>query len=139
MRNIDEIDYPRDAEEWWALAEANKEDLLQLVRKFHPYYKKKHDHKITARKAENYAQIVRDDIAKEYSKGIPTDPADLVENCFTKAGREVTDLSANTLVGILNETWMGMPEAFSVRSEPGFNVLCDLCSECHVLEEQQHL
>jgi len=29
-----------------------------------------------------------------------------------------------------------MPESMSIRSEPGFGILCDLCSESYVLFEE---
>lgn len=42
------------------------------------------------------------------------------------------------IVGLLNEVWFGMPESMDSREAPGFGILCDLCSEGYVLEEEKN-
>lgn len=124
-RTLDQIDYPKTAEEWWLLAAHHKDALLDLVRAYHPYYRRTHQYRITAPNAEGACETIRKEIQKQPQK----DPCARVE----ESHQDRTD----DLYMVLNETWFGMPESTGVRCEQGFGVLCDLCSEGYVLEEEE--
>jgi len=115
-------EYPENAAEWWALLERHKEQLLDSIGSFHPWYETKHNYKITATKAEDLCKEIRESIK---DKG---DPRVLFEQYLLNRNTE--------MVGLLNEVWFGMPESQSVRMAPGFGVLCDLCSEAWVLNDE---
>lgn len=118
------MDYPTTAAEWWELLNKNLEDVRMLVHNYHPAM---HAHrkpmKITAPNAEEACEKIRKQLAKRGSS--PVDDFNMA--------LEAKDGPA--MVSLLNGAWFGMPEAFEVRSEPGFHVLCDLCSEGCVLHE----
>lgn len=120
------MSYPKTAEEWWEQVGHYREELLDLVLNFHPYYRKHHDFVITAPTAEIACQMVREDICDETK----IDPAWLFEQyCIEKNPK---------LSKLLDEAWFGMPESITVRSLPGFGVLCDLCSEAYLLHEEEN-
>jgi len=128
MRSLDEIDYPKDADEYWALAEANKDDLVTLIQRFHPYNGTVHSgFEITAHAAERMCAGVRESIAREVLES----PTQSFERCLAEKDDHIVD--------ILNHTWFGMPESTGVRCLPGFGVLCDLCSESYVLEQPEEM
>jgi len=121
MRPLDEIDYPQDAEEWWAMVEHHQENILSLCAAFHPYYRKSHPQMpITAARAEEACKDVREEILKE-GKGDPQ----------VRFRANLKSKQAVEMVNLLNEVWFGMPESSNVREQPGFFELCDLCSECY--------
>jgi hypothetical protein len=115
--------YPKTSEEWWILVSDNKDNLFKLVESYHPFFQRNYDCKITAPAAEQICEIVRKEIVEN-----TTNPLVLFEEYLKNK-------NAN-LVSIFNDTWFGMPESESVRYAPGFGILCDLCSESYVLEEQ---
>lgn len=122
MRTLDQIDYPKTADEWWLIIEANKDDLLNLILGFHPYYNNSNEEfEITAPAAEKMSKEIRERI----KENTPNDP-EVLFNTYLK----YKDPQMSTL---LNDTWFGMPESKGIRRLPGFMVLCDLCSECDVL------
>lgn len=124
MRPVSEIDYPKTAEEWWALVEANKQVLLGLVMNFHPVYRRSNSqYPITAALAERVCEAVR----KQLVEGKQEDPQRRFERYLVSHDSD--------LVVLLNEVWFGMPESDAVHFEPGFAMLCDLCSEEYVLDE----
>jgi len=124
-RPIEEIDYPKTADEWWVMLKHHKPQLLDLVAKYHPYYFKRYPAMpITAKRAERACQGFRNKIGQDTTK----DPQRIFEMALDGQ-------SGVTLVGLLNDTWFGMPESTAIHAEPGFSVLCDLCSEAYVLEE----
>ncbi len=40
------------------------------------------------------------------------------------------------LVNYLNQTWQNAPDEFWIHELPSWGVLCDLCSESYVLEDE---
>ena len=100
-----------NTEEYLKLYDDNFEQIQNLVYKYHPYYRNKHFHKITAKGAERVCEQVREQIRQE------NNPPNLMLR------------DPIYLTRIFNQTWFGMPESLESRYEPGFNVLCDLCSE----------
>lgn len=127
MRNEGEIVYPKDAEEYWFLAEKYKEVLLRLIEKYHPYYLRKHAVKITVPLAES----IRERAAREIAETERIEPpAETFKRCLREKSADIVD--------VLQDTWFGMPESTSVREEEGFGLLCDFCSECYVLEEKHN-
>ncbi len=98
-------------EEYLQLFDKNFDNIQALVYKYHPYFRNVHEHTISAPGAEFACEQVRKQIQKE------NNPPNL----------ELRDpLYLNR---VFNDTWFGMPESMEVRYEPGFGVLCDLCSE----------
>jgi hypothetical protein len=127
-----EIDYPKTKGEWWSLVEREQWSLQDLVAKFHPDYRTPHpEHPVTASRAEMVCEVVRKTIRERPDPAVERiDPVEKFRGCLET-------LDGEEMYRLLNETWFGMPESESVRSEPGFGVLCDLCSEAYVLEEEQ--
>lgn len=118
--------------EWVEIFNKNKENLRKLVQTFHP----------SAEKVVEVAgeEVVVDPKPPEGSFPITAHSAELAcagirqEIAANKSGDPVArfdaaakDMATDVLVGILNETWFGMPESTSVRALLGFHALCDLC------------
>jgi hypothetical protein len=108
-------------EEFWVLFDPNQNKMRALVEKYHPTAAQQprglvDAEKITAPLAEAACEVVRSDIRKKAT-----------ELGVARFDQAVESRNAEMLVRVLNETWFGMPETMSVRSEPGFGVLCDLC------------
>lgn len=117
---------PTTKEEWWQLVESNYNDLFYLIGKFHPENYRIHRYNITADKAEKVCENVRNEIRSRNAFN-DVHPLDRFKKLY--------DTRNSDLASLLSETWFGMPESSDIRSEPGFFVLCDLCSESYVLEE----
>lgn len=117
--------YPKNKKEWWECVEKNWENLKALIENFHPSSSlySQNDLLITAAKAEHLCEQYREEIRKQ----VKEDPTKLAEGYMLRHDPKLAD--------ILNETWFGMPESVEVRSYPGFNELCDLCSESYLLGE----
>lgn len=125
------MSYIDTKEDWWNLLSENKDKILDLIAKYHPLYQRQHIMPITAERAEQVSQKIRKEIV-ENSKdvyGNYEDPQRRFEALLKDKNSDI-----NT---IINETYWGMPESWNVRSEPGFGVLCDLCSEKYVLFEEE--
>jgi hypothetical protein len=103
-------------EEFWQTVEQNRDDLIYLVKKYHPIYKNKHAIPITAQRAEHACEQIRKEIVNEYGGDPPTTMFDYY-----------LEQQSDKIIDLLNGVWFGMPESESVRSEPGFFTLCDLC------------
>jgi hypothetical protein len=110
---------------WWHELETHKDEMIRLIEKFHPaknvikvVKEDEPNYIITAKKAEELCESIRQDIQAEY-KGHPV--IDFLSAFNSRDGE--------TIHSILNQTWFGMPESIQIRYEPGFNTLCDLCSE----------
>lgn len=123
-RTLAEIDYPKTKDEWWALADYHKSGLMLLMAHYHPSQRRIHRHPITAPLAERVCERIRDQIRYKTN----ADPLARAELSYAERSIDLLDL--------LNETWFGMPESMGVRSDLCFGVLCDLCSEGHVLQDQ---
>jgi hypothetical protein len=121
-RTVDQIDYPKTKDEWWALLELHHIEMLNLIDAYHPWYRSKHDDVITARMAERVCEAVREAIV---ALDVRMSPADRFSAYKSVRDEKMADL--------LNETWFGMPESMDSRCQPGFGVLCDLFSEAYVL------
>ena len=104
-----------NSKEYLQLLENNIDNIRHLVAKYHPYYRNIHKHTITAGRAEEFCEQVREEIKKEDKE------PKIVEALWNKDCIEINRIA--------NSTWYGMPESMESRYEPGFNVLCDLCSE----------
>lgn len=115
--------YPKTPDEWWALVDSRRDDLLSLIRAFHPNAGAKVNYRITAERAEAACEQVREEIRHTGIK----EPA--------KVFQELIERRDPRCLTILSETWFGMPESMGVRDVPGFGALCDLCSEGHLLGE----
>lgn len=119
------MSYPKTKEEWWKFVEENVNTLQNLIARYHPYYKNLHlGHKISAETAERVCKQVRKQIAEETVE----DPQ--------VSFRKFVEARDEKLVNLLNEVWFGMPESMSYREAPGFGLLCDLCSEAWVLNDE---
>ena len=124
-RSLSDIDYPKTAGEWWAWVLEHQGVLKDLIATYHPYYRYVHTNlPITAERAEQ----IREGIAEEIACQTTSDPQRRFE-LYLKTQH-------SDMLSLLNETWWGLPESENVRSEPGFGVLCDLCSEGYVLEPE---
>ena len=121
------MSYPKTKEEWWDLLDRNHEAIRNLVVKFHPCsgLEVKREYAITAPGAEAMCQAIRREItARRFD---PVGDFDVA----------VAERDGRGLVHILTDVWFSMPESESVRDETGFHVLCDLCSECDLLYEEE--
>lgn len=120
-----EGNYPKTADEWWLLCEQFADQLGRLVARYHPTGGRKHDLRIMAAAAEALAERERKRIRDR--SPLEDAPAALRE--------AVERRDAEAASRLLSETWWGIPENSEVRSEPGFFLLCDLCSESGVLHD----
>jgi hypothetical protein len=50
---------------------------------------------------------------------------------------ELKDNKNPELARMFNLTWIGAPDSGEIHAIPAWNVLCDLCSECYLLEESE--
>lgn len=57
------------------------------------------------------------------------DPQDVVK------AAEFKDYRSKHLASIFEETWHRAPDKPFLHTEPGWSVLCDLCSESHLLND----
>ncbi len=103
------------SEEYLELLQDNFSDIQALVNNYHPYYRHQHNHIISAAGAEQVCETVRKEIRKKN-----------IEPNLLEAFKNKDILKINS---ICNSVWFGMPESMDSRYEPGFSVLCDLCSE----------
>lgn len=107
-------EHPVTAEVWWRLANDHRQELSELLRRFHPFYGRREPLPITAPRVEQLAETYRKELRS-------VDPRPHFEGCFVNQNPFLADL--------LNEGWIGIPESLAAHSLPGFGVLCDLCSE----------
>ena len=120
---------PKTEEQYWKLAETNKDALRQLVIDWHPQAKgagqKRTDGEfaITVPATEDICDKIRDDIRQESGVGNPV-------AAFDKA---LADKDGVEFAGLMQATWFGLPESVGVRSLPGFFVLCDLCEKSYLV------
>lgn len=104
---------------WWKAVEENWDDLVSLIDRFHPASDNPGtEYEITAPAAEQVCEIFREDIRQNVNA-----------NPCERAKKAKQDRNGDELHQIFNQTWFGMPESAEVRYEPGFGILCDLCSE----------
>lgn len=118
--------YPKNKKEWWQCVEKNWSDLKVLIENYHPSSTlyQQNDMVITAAKAEHLCEQYREEIRSR----ILTNPVQLAESQMLQHDPKLADT--------LSETWFGLPESVEVHSLNGFDILCDLCSESHVLGEE---
>lgn len=121
-------DYPKTKSEWWALAQEHADNLREIVLTYHPAIKFSYVDdlfEVTAPNAQAACNFVSDQIVKE-NDGCPVEKFD----------RYLLDSDPEMAI-ILNQAWFGIPESTRCWPVPSFGVLCDLCSEAYVLEEEQ--
>lgn len=116
---------PDNAEEYWETCETFKDELSQMIGDFHPYYQRQHAMKITASAAEETCRVVRESIVAETER----DPCERFHEMLKSRDPMISS--------IFNQVWFGMPESEYVRSYPGFGMLCDLCSEDHLIVPEE--
>lgn len=120
---------PTTKEQYWLLVNEHWQVLSDLISTYHPGYGRKHNMVITANRAENLCQQIREDILDDWQ---------IDDECPVKIAEQHKINRSDEIVSIFNQTWFGMPESYEVRSEPGFSLLCDLCSESWCLEEPEN-
>lgn len=103
---------------FWEAVGEQWEALLNLCRTYHPYYRKKHAHKISAPMAEQACIGER----KEIAAVTTADPVCEME-------RAKQEGNVDLLIELANAIWFGMPESMVSREEEGFGLLCDICSD----------
>jgi hypothetical protein len=107
----------------WELVKKNWPDLYLLIQNYHPsasHRKLDPGMPITAHAAEAACESLRKVIQKDQDN-MP-DPV--------KRAREAKDAKdAETLWGILNETWIGVPESTSCWNIPGFSVMVEILED----------
>lgn len=115
--------------DWWAVLLKNQLVLTELIRMYHPIFRqtKEFDETISAPAAEALCEIIRQEVVEEFHSSDPI-------ACFDEA-IESRDYAA--LLTLLNQTWFGLPESYSSRQLPGFDALCELCSESWVFAEDE--
>lgn len=113
------------SEEYFQLIDDNKHSLIRLIDKYHPLTQNResfYEMPITARMAEKACEQIRKEIiAKAVDQSLKNPVLTFLNSVMNK--------NIGGIVTILNETWFGMPESSAIHSEPGFYVLCDLCSD----------
>lgn len=118
------VSWPQSADEWWKLFEDNKEDIVRLIKNFHPQSCQQDDKEyiITAQFAEEISKLIREELKGDYTKLYgELDPV--------KVALILAKAKDPKLLEVLSAAYFGLPESNSVRELPGFFVLCDLCSE----------
>lgn len=133
------MSYPKTRDEWFALCEEHKDELRSLVSHYHPNTLRSNGEKspprepheifnkplCTAPLAEVACERVRAEIREQ-----PGDPLAMWD-------KALSEKDGPTLANLLNESWFGMPESMASREERCFGVLCDLCSECYLVSENE--
>lgn len=116
------IKTPKD---WWQAFTDNEEALKNMVASYHPcYIKPNREIEVTAPAAQFQCDMFSHEIRQEQKD----DPIKTFETAAENGDHD-------SLIVLLNQTWFGVPEN---RDWPeGFSVLCDLCSESWVFEEQE--
>lgn len=113
-----------DTKSWWGLLNKNWDTLLLLIEDFHPGNRNEEvaaRFPITAKGAEEACATLRREIGTLDAPRV--------------ASNARFNQDTATMLKILNETWLGMPESIEVHSIPGFRVLCDLCDDFPEEEE----
>ena len=113
-------DYATNKQEWWEIVDKNWENLKSLVKTFHSSNKSIPDLEITNERAEA--------LRKE-----------LTQNKKAKSMPDLEKLKKEQdikMLDVFNDTYWNIPESTSCWRYPGFGILCDLCSEGYVLNEE---
>ena len=100
------MSYPKNKEEWWASLEEHWEDLLSIMKRF-------------LRSNPNSENVELDHLAR----------FDTI--LMAKANKD-----DHILVNYLNQAWQNAPDEPWIHELPAWGVLCDLCSEAYVLEDE---
>lgn len=104
----------------WDVIDEGWGNLLELCRKYHPAYTKPYKVSETAMLAEHACEVVRNEIRES----IHTTVGPIQQMIYA---RQIEDM--RILKNICSEIWFGMPETPSIRAQPGFFLLCDICDE----------
>src|SRR5678816_773297 len=109
--------------EWMNIVRENKEDLLDLIKNYHPVNRqlgrRKNEDWITAPNAELACTVIRKAIRDSY-QGMPPDMM------FEQA---MGDNDWATINLILNDAWFGVPESRSAWNIRGFRTAVHLIEE----------
>jgi hypothetical protein len=101
------MSYPKTKEEWWQMLDENWPDLLDIL----------------------YRWIGMDD--RENVDGKITNEARAVE--IERMRKEHNP----AIVRYLSAAWCNAPDVMGLHSIPGWNMLCDLCSEEYLLHDER--
>lgn len=99
------MDYPKTKQEWWETLEAHWDNIWDILSMFLPLSKKVNCH----------------DIQTETT---------MAQNVEIARKERSPDM-----VHYLNAAWWKAPDNPSIHSIPSWGVLCDLCSESYLIEE----
>lgn len=127
MEKYNSDNYPKTKEQYWKLVDDYWDDLSNIILQFHPGYKNKHEMPITAFNAEAACKAIREEIAV---KSLCQDLSPLEQ------AQKYKDERSDKIVTLFNQAWFGIPESTCCWNIPSFGLLCDLCSESYVLEEE---
>ena len=112
------------AEEYWEAAEENCDKIRSIVRAYHPQSSGKN--RLPVNNTVPAVEKVLERVRKRIINANWIDPVEV----FSKS---LANRDALSFARVMSETWVGIPESESVRSIPGFFVLCNLCSECYLV------
>lgn len=111
---------------WWAEVSGSWEDLRALVERWHPESPALGPRPlmpITARNAEGARlELLLEDQEATTAARLCGDLLERMDATRAKQDHEA-------LFVILNAAWLGIPESSSCWAIPGFDTLCDLCSD----------
>lgn len=96
-----------DAKDWWTAVETNWDDLSGILHRFVPTYE-----------CANHK--------KEFT----------VETMWQHILQAKKTHDGETLARYFNMAWWNAPDDYTIHLIPGWGVLCDLCSEEHVLYQE---
>jgi hypothetical protein len=115
--------YPKNRQHWWLLAKIYQEYLLDLIYKYHPYYKSGHTITFT----HSFQEYLKQTSCKKIED--KDDPQDLFRQYLRSKNKE--------MVNLLQNVWGAMPDSPEIHNELGFGTLCDLCSEGYLLDDNE--
>ena len=108
------MSYPKTAEEWWKLVDDNWEAIVGILERFLPLH-----------------SLATDPPGKLNGKILMyTNLADILRAKKNKDGHK--------LCRYFNGAWNEAPDDPSIHNILGWDLLCDLCSEEHVLYEENN-
>ena len=131
------------------IPEENQGVFAQKVSNVRAETNKKHNKQYSYLKTKDeYWEVVNEywvellDIILSYAPPILTDMEGEFKEYFGKRTIIVLEelkRDKNTdLIAFFNKTWASAPNSGSIHAIPGWNVLCDLCSECELAFEDNY-
>lgn len=110
----------------------NRDEVASEIERTHVKYADKLADYKYAQTAQQWWDILKDwwdEITAIWYKFIPDTPSPEI----LLAARKRRDPA---LVRFCHVAWMNAPDNGTIHAIPGWEVLCDLCSECHVLYDE---